>query len=121
MDKRIEEKLQKEGIVKNEPAVWVDSASTMQSGRLLLTSKYLYFILNDAGRPAITIDLDTINAIACETLLTDHNVMAVHYLQYDVSRFSVLDYASWEHEIEARRMKPHIGKTNSSTIQGPRT
>ena len=120
MDKRTEEKLHKEGIVKNEPAVWVDSEATMQTGRLILTPKHLYFILNDAEKPAISIDLDTINLIAREDLRTDHNIMAITYLQYDTVRFSVLDYAAWEKMIETMRMKPHIGKTTSSVIQGPK-
>lgn len=119
MDKRIEEKLNREGVAKNEPAVWVDSEAVMQSGRLVLTSKHLFFTLNDAAKPAITIDLDTINTITREDLLTDHNIMAITYLQYDTSKFSVLDYEAWEKAIESKRMKPHIGKTNSSVVQGP--
>jgi len=120
MDKRTEEKLNKEGVVKSEPAIWVDTEATMQSGRLLLTPKHLYFILNEAEKPAIGIDLDTINVIAREDLLTDHNIMAITYLQYDTVKFSVLDFNDWEKMIETMRMKPHIGKTNSSVIQGPK-
>jgi hypothetical protein len=121
MDKRTEEKLNKEGVVKSEPAIWVDSESTMQSGRLILTPKHLFFILNGAEKPAISIDIDTINVIAREDLLTDHNIMAITYLQYDNSKFSVLDYMAWEKEIELRRMRPHIGKITSTVIQGPQS
>lgn len=108
------EKLQKEKTIKTEPAVWVDSANLMQNGRLILTRKHLYFILNDAPKAAITIDLDTINAIVHEDLLTDHNILSVHYLQYDVAKFSVLNYEEWEKSIEEQRMSPHIKMEASS-------
>lgn len=119
MELTIEEKLNKEGVIKSEPAVWVDSEKTMQTGRLILTQKHLVFMLNDAKSAAITIDLDTINVIANETMLTDNNILAITYLQYDTARFTVLDYEAWEKAIELARMTPHIGKTNSSPIQGP--
>jgi hypothetical protein len=91
----------------------------MQSGRLTLTSKHLVFYLNGAEKPAIVIDLDTINSILHEDLLTDHNIMAITYLQYDTTKFSVLDYEKWEQAIETQRMQPHINMQNPSPVQGP--
>lgn len=119
MEMTIQEKLDKEGILKSEPAVWVDSEAVMQSGRLILTQKHLVFMLNDAKKVAINIDLDTINAISNETLVTDNNILAITYLQYDTAKFSVLNYEEWEKAIEEARMTPHIGRTDSSPIQGP--
>lgn len=119
MELTIEEKLNKEGILKSEPAVWVDSEKTMQSGRLVLTQKHIVFMLNDAKSAAISIGLDTINTLANETVVTDSNILAITYLQYDSARFTVLDYEAWEKAIESARMTPHIGKTNSTPIQGP--
>lgn len=115
----IEEKLTNEGILKSEPAVWVNSESIMQNGRLVLSVKHLVFMLNDAVSAAISIDLDTINILSNETVLTDSNILAITYLQYDTAKFTVLNYEAWEKAIELARMKPHIGRTNSSPIQGP--
>lgn len=115
----IEEKLTNEGILKSEPAVWVNSESIMQNGRLVLSVKHLVFMLNDATSAAISIDLDTINIISNETVLTDSNILAITYLQYDTAKFTVLNYEDWEKTIESARMKPHIGRTNSTPIQGP--
>jgi hypothetical protein len=108
MEKSVRDKLKTETIIKDEPAQWIDSSSIMQSGRLTLTKKHLVFALNDAKKAAIVIDLDTINAIKHEDLLTDHNILAITYLQYDVARFSVLDFGEWEKTIEEQRMVPHI-------------
>lgn len=108
MTATLREKLETETIVKEEPAIWVDSASIMQNGRLVLTHKHLVFMLNDAQHAAINIDLDTINTIANETILVDNNILAITYLQYDDVKFSVLDYEAWEKAIEEQRMKPHI-------------
>lgn len=108
MSATIREKLEAEKIVKEEPAMWVDSASVMQTGRLILTSLHLVFMLNDAQNAAITIDLDTINAISHESVLVDHNIMSVTYLQYDNVKFSVLNYDEWEKAIEGQRIQPHI-------------
>lgn len=91
----------------------------MQNGRLVLSVKHLVFMLNDAVTAAISIDLDTINTLSNETVLTDSNILAITYLQYDTAKFTVLNYEAWEKAIELARMKPHIGRTNSSPIQGP--
>ncbi len=117
MEATIREKLQGEHIAKEQPAIWVDSAAIMQSGRLILTSKHLVFLLNDAKKPAISIHLDTVNSIANETLLTDHNILAVNYLQYDTAKFSVLNYKDWEKAIEEQRMTPHIRLEPGSDIE----
>jgi hypothetical protein len=108
METTIRKKLEGEHIAKEEPAIWVDSEAVMQSGRLILTSRHLIFAMNDAKKPAITIDLDTINSLANETMLTDHNILAIHYLQYDTAKFTVLNYEEWEKAIEEQRMTPHI-------------
>lgn len=108
MGATIREKLEAEKIVKEEPATWVDSAEIMQSGRLILTKKHLVFMLNDAANAAIKIDLDTINSISHDTVLVDHNIMTITYLQYDIVKFSVLNYEEWEKAIEGQRMSPHI-------------
>ncbi|MCD6063754.1 MAG: hypothetical protein K0R82_1665, partial [Flavipsychrobacter sp.] len=70
----IEEKLNNEGILKSEPAMWVNSESVMQNGRLVLSVKHLVFMLNDATTAAISIDIDTINTISNEAVLTDKNI-----------------------------------------------
>ena len=121
MESTIAEKLKNEGVIKSEPAMWVDCETVMQNGRLILTQKHLIFMLNDAPKAAISIDLDTINAISNECVLTDKNILAITYLQYDTAKFTVLNYEEWEKGIETARMTPHIGKTNSSPIQGPAT
>lgn len=108
MERTIREKLETEKIVKEEPAQWVDSATMIQTGRLILTKKHLVFLLNDAVKPAIVLDLDTINSLTHEDVLTDHNILAVTYLQYDKVMFSVLNYDEWEKAIEEQRMSPHI-------------
>ena len=86
MGQKIEEKLNNEGILKSEPAVWVNSESVMQNGRLVLTVKHLVFMLNDASTAAISIDLDTINTLANETVVTDNNILTITYLQYDTAK-----------------------------------
>ena len=108
MEATIREKLKREIIAKDEPVIWVDSPALMQSGRLILTSKHLVFMMNDAKKPAISIGLDTINSIAHESLITDPNILAINYLQYDTAKFSVLNYEEWEKAIEEQRMTPHI-------------
>jgi hypothetical protein len=106
--KTIEDRMKAEGIVKSEPATWVDNESVMQAGRLILTKAHLLFMLNGALDIAIPIDLDTVNSISHEHLLTDHNILAVTYLQYHTARFSVLNYEEWEHAIEQQRMQPNV-------------
>src|ERR1044071_4483291 len=100
MELTIEEKLNNEGIRKSEPAMWVNSESVMQNGRLVLTDRHLVFMLNEAKTAAISIGLDTINAISNETMVTDSNILAITYLQYDTAKFTVLNYEDWEKAIE---------------------
>ena len=104
----LREKLQSEHIIKEEPAQWIDSETLMQSGRLVLTKKHLVFLLNAATKPAVLIDLDTVNTITHETIVTDSNVLCIHYLQYNTAKFSVIDPEAWEKAIEEERMTPHI-------------
>jgi hypothetical protein len=108
MENTVEEKLANEGVIKSEPAIWVDSSSVMQHGKLVLTPQHLVFAIEGATIPAAAIDLDTINSIAHEHLLTDPNILAVNYLQYDTLKFSVLNYEDWEKAIEDQRMLPNI-------------
>ncbi len=119
MEKKWISRIEKEEVVKSEPALWVDSESLMQNGQLILTRKNLYFLVNQAHKPALCIDLDTINQIKAESLHTDHNILCLTYLQYDQTRFSVLDYALWEKALENARMTPHIRQRNPTPIQGP--
>lgn len=119
MEKKWIAQIEKEGLVKSEPALWVDSGSLMQNGHLILTGKNLYFVVNQAKKPALCIDLDTINQIKPESLHTDGNILCLTYLQYDQTRFSVLQYEDWEKALDAARMTPHIHDRNSSPIQGP--
>ncbi len=108
MERTVGEKLKREGVVLSEPALWVDSESVMQHGKLVLTPKHIVFVIEGASIPATSVDLDTINSISNEHLHTDSNILAIHYLQYDVVKFSVLDYAKWEKAIEDQRMSPNI-------------
>ncbi len=114
MEKSLREKLETETIVKEEPAMWVDSETVMQNGRLILTKKHLVFWLNNAPKPAIKIDLDTVNAVKHCDILTDHNILSLTYLQYDTAKFSVLNYEEWEKAIEEQRMKPHVRQSASA-------
>lgn len=104
----LRQKIEKEQVVREEPAIWVDSASIMQNGRLILTKKHLLFVLNESESVAIAIDLDTVNTLAQESLVTDPNILSITYLQYDNAKFSVLNYDEWEKAIEDTRMTPNI-------------
>jgi hypothetical protein len=106
--KTIAERMNAEGIIRSEPATWVDNESVMQAGRLILTKAHLLFMLNGALDVAIPIDLDTINSISNGQLFTDPNILTITYLQYNTSRFSVLNYEEWEHDIEQQRMQPNV-------------
>lgn len=108
MERALRQKLEREHIAKEEPATWVDSPGIMQNGRLILTDKHLVFALNDAPKAALSISVDTINSTEHTSVLTDHNILSVTYMQYDNARFSVLDYDSWEKAIETRRLMQHV-------------
>lgn len=108
MDTRYRERIAIEGILLDEPAMWMDSVTLMQNGRLILTKKRLAFMLNGAPKAAIQLDLDTINTLAHESLLTDPNILAITYLQYQSVKFSVSHFDAWEKAIEDARMTPHI-------------
>lgn len=77
MDKTWTARIKQEGLLKSEPALWVDSAALMQPGRLILTRKMLYFFVNLGVKPAIGIDLDTINRISPHQLHTDTHILAL--------------------------------------------
>ncbi|RYE24212.1 MAG: hypothetical protein EOP51_08125 [Sphingobacteriales bacterium] len=108
MEKTVDQKIENEGVILSEPAQWVDSASIMKLGKLVLTPQHLVFAIEGATIPAAAVDLDTINSISNEHLHTDPNILVIHYLQYDVVKFSVMDYAKWEKAIEDQRMSPNI-------------
>lgn len=108
MNKYLAELLDIEMIAKSEPASMLHASNKHCNGRLILSSKRIVFICNDNENPEIDIDLDTINALQHESFFVDKNILTINYLQYEIARFSVLDYNSWEAAIEQQRMKPHI-------------
>ena len=111
-----------EGVIRNEPAMWIKSNDVTEHGRLILTNKRLFFarnIINTSGfsryfindqqlEPAVEIDLDTINIIARESYFVDNNILSITYMQYDSVRFSVIHYEEWETDLERTRMNPDI-------------
>ncbi|HRO42845.1 MAG TPA: hypothetical protein PL009_08425 [Flavipsychrobacter sp.] len=122
MEQKLQHILKTEGVVRNEPAMWIRSDDVTEHGRLILTTKRLlfarnilntsgfsrYFINDQALQPVIEIDLDTINIIARQTYVVDNNVIALTYLQYETARFSVIHYEEWETDIQRTRMNPDI-------------
>lgn len=108
MNKYLEQLLDIEVIAKSEPASMLHAGNKHCSGRLILSGKRILFICNNNEEPEIDIDLDTINALQHESFFVDKNILAINYLQYEIARFSVLDYDSWETAIEQQRMKPHV-------------
>jgi hypothetical protein len=122
MEKEFQELLRKEGIVRNEPAMWIKSEDNTVHGRLILTTKRLFFartstnnvsfnrnMLSDPQmEPVLEIDLDTINAISQETYVVDTNVLSLTYLQYETVKLSVIHYEDWEKDIQSTRMIPDI-------------
>ena len=111
-----------EGVVRNEPAMWIKSDMLTEHGRLILTSKRLffarniintqafsrYFINDQSLQSVVEIDLDTINIIARDSYIVDNNVIAITYMQYETARFSVIHYDEWENDIQRTRMNPDI-------------
>lgn len=122
MKKDMQEVLNEEGVVRNEPAQWIKSDEQTEHGRLILTTKRLFFTRASTENiafnrdvsdepilaPIIEIDLDTINALSRETYVVDENVLAITYLQYETVKFSVIHYDEWEKEIQSTRMTPDI-------------
>jgi len=122
MKKDMQEVLNEEGVVRNEPALWIKSDEQTEHGRLILTTKRLFFTRANSKniafnrdvadepilKPIIEIDLDTINALSRETYVVDENVLAITYLQYETVKFSVIHYEEWEKEIQSTRMTPDI-------------
>jgi hypothetical protein len=107
MNKYLEQLLDIEVIAKSEPASML-TGSKRCNGRLILSGKRILFICNGNDNPEIDIDLDTINALQHESQFVDHNILAINYLQYEIAKFTVIDYISWEAAIELQRMKPHV-------------
>jgi len=122
MEQNLQEILKTEGVVRNEPAMWIKSDDVTEHGRLILTTKRIvfarnmintsgfsrYFINDQALEPVVEIDLDTINIIARQSYVVDENIIALTYLQYEFTRFSVIHYLAWETDIQRTRMNPDI-------------
>lgn len=122
MEKKIQDIMKEEGVVRNEPCSWIKSDEVMEHGRLILTTKRLFFARNVINTTAfsryfindqelqdiIEIDLDTINAVSREKHFVDNNVLAITYLQYETVKFSVIHYEEWETDIQRTRMTPDI-------------
>lgn len=122
MEQTLRDILKAEGVVRNEPAMLLKSEDLTEHGRLILTTKRIFFarnvintssvsryFINDQELEAvIDIDLDTINKIARESYLVDTNILSLTYLQYKNVAFSVINYDEWETDIERTRMNPDI-------------
>lgn len=122
MEQKLQDILKTEGVVRNEPAMWIKSDDITEHGRLILTTKRIffarnilntsafsrYFINDQALQPVIEIDLDTINIIARQSYFVDNNIIAITYLQYEQVRFSVIHYEEWETDLQRTRMNPDI-------------
>jgi hypothetical protein len=122
MEKQFQDILNKEGVIRNEPASWVQSDERSIHGRLILTSKRLFFARSSVNtsaftrymiheqnlEPLVEIDLDTITKVAQEKIIVDDQILSVTYMQYDNAKFSVLSYEEWEKDIQLTRMTPDI-------------
>ncbi len=122
MEKKLQQILKEEGVVRNEPAMWIKEEGVTEHGRLILTSKRLffarnminttsfsrYFINEQELNAVIEIDLDTINHISRENYVVDPNVLSITYMQYENVKLSVIDYDEWSSDIERTRMNPDI-------------
>jgi len=122
MEHQLQEILKTEGVVRNEPAMWIRSDEVTEHGRLILTSKRIFFARNIINTQAfsryfindqslegiIEIDLDTINILARDRYLVDNNILSITYMQYEQVRFSVIHYEEWETDIQRTRMTPDI-------------
>jgi hypothetical protein len=122
MEQKLRDIIKTEGVVRNEPAMMITSENVTEHGRLILTTKRIFFarnvintssysryFINDQELAAIVdIDLDTINKIARESYLVDTNILSLTYLQYKNVSFSVINYDEWEMDIERTRMNPDI-------------
>ncbi len=122
MEKSLRDILKQEGVVRNEPAMWIKEDGVTEHGRLILTGKRLffarnmintssfsrYFINEQELHPIIEIDLDTINTITQEQLVVDPNILSIRYMQYEQVKLSVIDYNDWESDIQRTRMNPDI-------------
>jgi hypothetical protein len=108
MGKTFQQYIDYDDVVKSHPAQCLRDNHDITNGKLVLTEKKLLFGCSLKDKPHFAIDLDTINSIARESYLVDHNILAINFLQYEVARFSVNDYAGWEKAIEEQRMMPHI-------------
>ena len=130
MEKHFQEILKTEGIVRNEPAMWIQPDDRTEHGRLILTSKRLFFartkldtsnlsrhlMTNQHLEPILEIDLDTINVLSRDSYVTDNNVISLTYMQYEAAKFSVIHYEEWEKDIQSTRMTPDIpGDPNKET------
>ena len=122
MEKSLRDILKQEGVVRNEPAMWIKEDGVTEHGRLILTGKRLffarnmintssfsrYFINEQELHPIIEIDLDSINTITQEQLVVDPNILSIRYMQYEQVKLSVIDYNDWESDIQRTRMNPDI-------------
>jgi len=122
MKKGFQEIISKEGLLKNEPAMMVLEDGNTEHGRLMLTSKRIFFarnIIKTSGfdnyeireqklEPILDIDLDTINFLNQETHIVDENILSITYLQYETVKLSVINYGEWETAIQSARMNPDI-------------
>jgi hypothetical protein len=122
MEQKLRDIIKSEGVVRNEPAMLLKPEGVTEHGRLILTTKRIFFarnvintssfsryFINDQELAAIVdIDLDTINKIARESYLVDTNILSLTYLQYKNLSFSVINYDEWETDIERTRMNPDI-------------
>jgi hypothetical protein len=122
MEQTLRDIIKKEGVVRNEPVMLLKSEDVTEHGRLILTTKRIFFarnVINTSSfsryfineqelEAVIDIDLDTINKISRESYLVDTNILSLTYLQYKNVSFSVINYDEWEMDIERTRMNPDI-------------
>jgi|SRR5690606_7320956 len=118
----------REGKVKDEPAMWIKPDNSTVYGKLILTSRRLLFIHNstESNRSALRfferseqreampdIDLDTINTISQGSFMVDKNILVLDYLQYETAKFSVIHYQDWEDAIHTQQNTPHVERFGS--------
>lgn len=135
MGDNLQDVVNREGKMKDEPAMWIKSDNSAVYGKLILTSKRLFFIRNStesnssvlhffsgdhATDPVLEIDLDTINALSQGTYMVDKNILVVNYMQYETARFSVIHYQEWEDAIHTQQNTPHIERfgTDNNVTEG---
>ena len=109
------ETLKKEGIIKNESALWMKSKLNAQPGRLYLTNNRIVYVKNanpfagllillliksTRNKILYDIELGTIKDISRESFGANKNIMAITHGSDQTVKFSVNNFENWESDIK---------------------